>query len=202
MRLGWLGGSFDPPHLGHLAIAQAAATHLGLDQVLLAPTGLQPLKHSGAGASFEHRLAMVRLLCDSGGAPLCQPSILDAPNPDGSPNYTVDALDRLQLQLPDAELFALIGADSLADLPRWRSADRLLQLATWVAISRPGYPLPDPLPAPLEAARTSGHLELLTGVDVPVSSTELRALLRRGADCTGLLPPAVLSYIQQHALYR
>src|SRR3978361_2006331 len=108
MRIGYFGGTFDPPHRAHLRVARAAADAFALDRVLLAPTGVQPLKAEPAKASFEDRLAMTRLLCAE--APRLQASAIDGPLPDGSPNYTVDALSRLREQQPDAELFVLAGA--------------------------------------------------------------------------------------------
>ena len=200
MRLGWLGGSFDPPHFGHLTIARTAATDLRLDRVLFAPAGLQPLKRSGSAASFADRLEMVRLLCSTEPS-LCEPSALDSPHPEGTPNYTIDALERLRLEEPGAEIFALVGADNLLELPHWHRADRLLQVATWVALSRPGYALPHPLPQPLETARTEGRLRIIPDVVVPISSSLLRDRLRQGQNCDALTSAAVLHFIRQHSLY-
>ncbi len=152
-RLAFFGGSFDPPHLGHLRIAQAAAQRLGLDRVLLAPTGRQPLK-SQHGAGFAERLEMVRLLVE--GEERLQASEADAPlpkRPDGTlnpvPNYTVDTLARLRPSLPaGAELFFLAGADSFLTLHHWRSPEALLRppedgglLDGWILAARPGFPL-------------------------------------------------------------
>ena len=200
MRLAFFGGSFDPPHRGHLTIALAAADQLSLDRVLLAPTGRQPLKRGGASAGFADRLAMVDLLCQS--RPDCLTSSdLDAPNANGCPNYTVDALRALRQHHPEAELFALVGADNLSDLPKWHAAPQLVELAAWIAISRPGHPFPAVLPRPLDDALARRRLYLVSNVDVPLSSTELRRRLHRGEDCREMIPETVLGYIQAHRLY-
>ncbi len=165
MRIGYFGGSFDPPHNGHLTVACAARDRFALDRVLLAPTGRQPLKPNGAVASFADRLRMTELLC--AGVPRLEASPIDAPRPDGQPNYTVDTLRRLHAQLapavlptsnlvpssnpispphlaaePNLHLFAILGADAFQTFPHWREPEELLQLAEWIIVSRPGVPLP------------------------------------------------------------
>jgi nicotinate-nucleotide adenylyltransferase len=208
MRVALFGGTFDPIHRGHLALASAAADAFALDRVLFAPVGRQPLKPEGATASFEDRLAMVELALATTGNP--QPatcnflvSTLDAPHPDGSPNYTVDILTTLHQQLPGATLFVLTGADSFLDLRRWRAPDRLLTLAEWIVVNRPGSSLTEAQFAPLALTPTQlARIHLLTSVNDDVSATELRRRLREGDPCPGLLPPAVAAYIQSHHLYR
>ncbi len=202
MRLGFFGGSFDPPHCGHLAIALAAAQHFSLERIWLAPTGRQPFKQAGAEATFLDRVAMTRLLC--GADDRLFASTLDAPRPDGAPNYTVDALSELRACHPDAELFAILGADALPDLPHWRESERLFELASWIAVSRPGNALAEPLPEPLREQQERGRLCLLKDVQVPVSSTEIRRKLHQPS--SGLtsedVPETVLGYIRSHMLYQ
>ena len=201
MRLALFGGSFDPPHIGHLGIALAAAEAFSLDRVLVAPTGRQPFKRGGAKASFADRLAMVQLLCE--GEDRLIASAMDAPHPDGTPNYTVDVLASLQLSQQQATLFALIGADGLPDLPHWRDASRLFDLAIWIGISRPGYTFAEPLPEMLRDQRERGRLQLLEGIALPASSTTLRSGLGRvKQSAPGEVPERVLEYIQTHDLYR
>ena len=139
MRVALFGGSFDPPHHGHIAIATAAADVFDLDSVLFAPVGRQPLKTVVAPAPFADRLAMVELACSP--EPRFAVSELDAPRPDGAPNYTVDTLETLHETMPDTRLFNLVGADSFLDLPLWHEPERLLELAEWIVVSRPGFPL-------------------------------------------------------------
>ena len=113
-RIAFFGGSFDPPHLGHIGVARAAQVALHLDTVLFAPVGVQPLKPLGSTASFEDRVAMTELAIK--GLPQFAISFADAPDAGGTPNYTFDTLLRLRLQFPSAKLFLLIGADSLVGL--------------------------------------------------------------------------------------
>jgi nicotinate-nucleotide adenylyltransferase len=210
MRVAFFGGTFDPIHRGHLAIASAAASAFALDRVLFAPVGRQPLKTEPPAAAFADRLAMVRLACSpvsplnkSGADPRFIPSALDAPRPDGSPNYTVDTLAALALEYPAATLFVLAGADSFLELRHWRMPDTLLSLAQWIVVSRPEFPATDLQLAALRLTPAQrARVHLLTSVHEEVSATELRSRLRAGDPCPGLLPPEVAAYIQTHSLYR
>jgi nicotinate-nucleotide adenylyltransferase len=195
MRVALLGGTFDPIHRGHLAIAAAAADAFALDRVLFAPTGRQPLKLEEPLTRFSDRLAMTALACalDARFAV----TAVDAPHPDGSPNYSVDSISALREQMPEAKLFVLVGADSFLDLPRWREPERLLDLAEWIVVSRPGFAL-EQIPGQVPA----GRVHLLESVHEEVSATELRQRLERGDPCTDLIPAAVLEYIRGHGLYR
>ncbi|MGD0647751.1 MAG: nicotinate (nicotinamide) nucleotide adenylyltransferase [Acidobacteriaceae bacterium] len=204
MRIGFFGGSFDPPHLGHLAVGHAAAEAFSLDRILFAPTGRQPLKTNGASATFVDRLTMVSLLCEA------QPpsrrlhfeaSSVDAPHADGSPNYTVDALSKLRSDCsPEDSLYVLVGADAFLDLRRWRAPDSLLQLAEWIVVSRPGVSLQQLQSLNLTPGQLS-QVHLLEDVHEPANATHIRELLRVGSDCSGLLPGSILNYIHAHHLY-
>src|ERR1700675_1995993 len=120
-RVAFFGGSFDPPHLGHLAIARAARDALHLDRVLFAPVGAQPLKPLGPTVSFDDRVAMTQLAI--AGEPAFELSRIDAPNPEGQPNYTLETLRTIRQELgPHADLFCLMGADSFVSLRRWHGA--------------------------------------------------------------------------------
>jgi nicotinate-nucleotide adenylyltransferase len=199
MRLALFGGSFDPPHHGHIAIATAAADVFDLDQVLFAPVGRQPLKAEGAPASFADRLAMVELACRSDSR--FAVSDLDAPRSDGTPNYTVQTLAALHEVMPDARLFNLVGADSFLDLPRWHEPERLLQLAEWIVVSRPGFPLAN-LSALSLTPDQRGRVHLLQTVHEDVAATNLRERLEAGDPCADVLDAAVSAYIKAHTLYR
>lgn len=204
MRIALFGGSFDPPHRGHMALARAAADAFTLDLVLFAPAGRQPLKQRSTGASYPQRLAMVALACADD--PRFAVSELDAPHPDGEPNYTVDTLARLQTLYPDAERFNLAGADSFLTLGRWREPLRMLELAEWIVVSRPGFPLVESEPVEPEGLllneRERSRIHLLDSVHEDVAATGLRERLRQGDFCTDLLPPPVSAYIEQQGLYR
>ncbi len=210
MRVAFFGGTFDPIHRGHLRLAVTAADTFALDEVLFAPVGHQPLKSEGAMASFPDRLEMTTLALDDPATRNTQPpntnflvSALDAPRPDGTPNYTVDTLQALTQEYPVADLFVLVGADSFLDLRRWRSPDRLLALAEWIVVSRPEFPLTDAQLAPLSLTTAQrARVHLLSTVHEDVSATELRRRLRLGDSCPGPLPTAVAAYILTHHLYR
>jgi nicotinate-nucleotide adenylyltransferase len=219
MRIAFFGGTFDPPHRGHIAIAQAARTRLALDQVLVAPVGTQPLK--GAHSSFEDRLAMVRLAV--AGEPGLVASSVDAPLPDGQPNYTLATLQRLQRDLQTSDqLFCLMGADSFLTVKRWHQCAELLLFCDFIVAGRPGFSLRqinDALPEGVEntgeyresaftrfvLAGPSGRqatLFLLPDLDQDISATEIRAALAGGSEQQTVISPAVAEYIRSHALYR
>jgi nicotinate-nucleotide adenylyltransferase len=196
MRIGVYGGSFDPPHRGHLAVAIAAAESFALDVVYITPTGIQPLKNGASHASFEDRLAMVRLLCE--GRARLAASKLDRPNVDGSPNYTVDLLR--QHEHASYTLFSIVGADSFLDLRRWREPEELLRLADWIVASRPGFSLKDLAPLALTSIQRE-RVHLLESLHIEISATEIRERLARGEDCSNVLTPEVAEYIRAHHLY-
>jgi nicotinate-nucleotide adenylyltransferase len=136
-RIAFFGGSFDPPHRGHLAIARAAKAALHLDSVLFAPVGAQPLKPAGSTAPFHDRVAMTRLAI--AGDPAFSISLADAPNPAGVPNYTIDTLLALKQELPaQSALFCLMGADSFLALRKWHRGAEIPFAAPLIVASRPG----------------------------------------------------------------
>ena len=222
MRIALFGGSFDPPHLGHIGIATTAAKQLRLDRVLMAPVGRQPLKQGQAQSSYEDRLAMAQLAL-AGIAPL-EASTIDAPLPDGRFNYTYDTLARLRDTLaPGDELFCLVGADSLKTLHHWHHAAEALMLAQWIVAARPGFPL-DTMPSLLPQEVTAGPPEqtdtaqkipitkdgkdhstiwLLPGLHYEISATQLReALARHAAGIPqSVLDSHVADYAREHVLY-
>lgn len=220
MRIAFYGGSFDPPHRGHLAVARAAIGRLGLDRVLLAPVAMQPLKENGRQASFADRLAMVRLAVE--GDPRLAASDIDAPLPGGRPNYTLDTLERLRHSLSqDDTLFCLLGADSLFSLKQWHRARELILFCDFIVAGRPGFVF-DEIAALLprgirllgcerqpESIRVDiagdgeerSSLYLLPGLNEDVSATEIRSALAGGARTQTVLPLAVAGYIHAHGLY-
>jgi nicotinate-nucleotide adenylyltransferase len=181
MRIALFGGSFDPPHSGHIGIAMAAVERLRLDRVLIAPVGRQPLKRDQTQSPYEDRMAMVQLACAN--HPPLVASTIDAPRPDGRYNYTYDTLQRLRETLSAAdELFCLVGADSLQTLHHWHRAAEALMLAEWIVAARPGFTLEalkealeTLLPAGIHAShpeRGEGWLRLsLTGPNTTASET-------------------------------
>jgi nicotinate-nucleotide adenylyltransferase len=136
-RIAFFGGSFDPPHLGHLAVARAARAALALDTVLFAPVGAQPLKPMGSTACFEDRLAMTELAI--AGEPGFEVSLADRPKASGAPNFTLETLKTLRAGLaPEGALFCLMGADSFFGLSGWHRAAEIPFVASLIVASRPG----------------------------------------------------------------
>jgi nicotinate-nucleotide adenylyltransferase len=128
-------------------------------------------------------------------------SDLDAPRSDGTPNYTVQTLATLHEAMPDARLFNLVGADSFLDLPRWHEPERLLELAEWIVVSRPGFPLANLSTLGLTPLQR-GRVHLLQTVHEDVAATNLRERLEAGDQCADVLDTAVSAYIQTYHLYR
>jgi nicotinate-nucleotide adenylyltransferase len=225
MKVAFFGGSFDPPHRGHIALARLAIDRLNLDRVLIAPVGAQPLKRNGlAAAPFEDRVAMVRLAV--AGEPHLELSLVDAPRPGGRPNYTIDTLKNLLTTLnPDDQLYCLMGADSFLTLGKWHRAEELLLLCDFIVGSRPGFELqkiaaalppglsliaedncaPGCLTVGLQTMNAGSgpllhsRIYLLTDLDQDISATGIRLDLQAGAEAQ--LNPAVAAYISQHRLY-
>ena len=199
----FFGGSFDPPHLGHLGVARAAREALGLDTVLFAPVGSQPLKPHGLVASFEDRLAMTRLAIAA--EPGFALSLADAPRPSAAPNYTLETLLALRAELPpQSVLFCLMGADSFAGFSRWHRAAEIPFVAHLIVASRPGQPLRnldtalpngltmEPAPAPDRVAPAialhhyvlrnpagqQAPFYLLPGLHIEISASDIREQIR------------------------
>lgn len=229
-RVAYFGGSFDPPHLGHIAVARAARAALRLDTVLFAPVGAQPLKSYGSIASFDDRVEMTRLAIE--GEPGMALSLADAPTPSGTPNYTVDTLARLRAELPGGcTLYCLMGADSFLTLRRWHRAAEIPFMVPLIVASRPGQPLDDlkaALPPDLtvepatcaeqnaagidlrcftleDASGNRAPFYLLPGLDVKISASDIRARVRAKipeSEDQKLLPEKVAKYVRAHALYK
>ena len=140
-RVAFFGGSFDPPHLGHLAVARTARAALGLDTVLFAPVGAQPLKPDGSAASFPDRLAMTCLAI--GDEPGLAVSLADAPKSSGIPNFTLETLKPTRRTPSESVLFCLMGADSFFALRNWHRAAEIPFAAPLIVASRPGQGLED-----------------------------------------------------------
>lgn len=229
-RIGFFGGSFDPPHRGHIAVALAARAALELDTVLFAPVGAQPLKPQGSTASFDDRVQMTQLAIAT--EPGFEISLADAPTPNNAPNYTVDALQLLRNRLPaGGGLFCLMGADSFLGLRKWHRGAELPFVAPLIVASRPGQSLgelTDVLPAGLSienrhetsvrqhgvevvtytlrsAAGATVPFYLLPGLHVDISASVIRRQVRVAAGQLAfghqLLPDAVSNYIAAHKLY-
>ena len=221
MRVAFYGGSFDPPHCWHLAIARAAMERLRLDRVAFAPVGTQPLKRDMAAASFGERLAMVRLaVADDVRLEVSQ---VDAPRASGTPNYTVDTLAQFRKSLdPGDELFCLLGADSFLTVKRWHRATDLLMDCDFIVAGRPGFSLENASRALPDGVSFAGvcagqaeyasrvmsdgagrqrTLFLLPDLKIDISATEIRGALAEGDVRQNVLPSTVVDYIHAHGLY-
>lgn len=219
LRLGLLGGSFNPVHNGHLAIARQTREALGLDRILFIPTSHPPHKPSGSLAPAQDRYEMVRLAIASD--PALAISDVEIRRPGKS--YSIDTVRLLQQEYgAQTQLFFLIGLDAFLDFPSWRDPQTLLELCSFVVLSRPGLsfralstvallpPIPYRSLADLDEGRTSrieaplGTLGLtcLKLPPSPVSASDIRSRIRQGLPVANLLPPLVESYILQHHLYQ
>lgn len=208
-RLGVLGGTFDPVHLGHLAVGRTAATALALDALRLVPSRVPPHRSVGPHASGYHRFAMAAL------AALGEPgwTVSDMELRREGPSYTFDTLTALAAEGWTAtQIFFLIGADAFADIATWSRYPAVLDLAHFAVVTRPGTTHDDvQARVPALAPRLIGMADLgtrttpgivLLGADTPdVSSTDIRARAARGAALTGLVTEPVEQYIRRHGLY-
>ncbi|MGA9837957.1 MAG: nicotinate-nucleotide adenylyltransferase [Gemmatimonadaceae bacterium] len=193
MRLGVLGGSFDPPHVGHLLAASDAFEELALDRLVFVPAAAQPLKAARFVASPQHRLAMVHLAVD--GDPRFSVSAIEIDR--GGLSYTVDTLAAFAERYPDAERVFLVGADAFATLAHWREPARIARLARLAVMGRVGVEIAPP-PAGVSA---SAVIPLQTR-RVDVSSTEIRERVRLGKPLRGFVTEAVADFITTAGLYR
>lgn len=185
LRVGLLGGTFDPPHLGHLVAAQAALEELGLDEVRLLVAG-DPWQKSGTSP------APVRLeLAELAVADNDELVVDDRECRREGPTYTVDTLLELRVEEPDADLVFLLGADAAASLPTWHRAEVVLTLARFVVVTRPGHPVPDLPPG----------VDVLEVPPLDVSSTLLRELAGRGRSLRYLIPEPVRRRVGEYGLY-
>jgi nicotinate-nucleotide adenylyltransferase len=197
-RLGIYGGTFDPPHLGHLILAETAADSLNLSRVLFVPAADPPHKKPGdVHAPVEHRLIMVERAI--AGNPRFALSRVDVDRP--GPHYSVDTLRLLRDEYPAADFVFLIGADSLRDLPGWSRPQELIALAVLGVMSRPdAEPDLDDLERRIPGIRA--RVEWIAAPRIEIASHRLVEQIAAGRSVRYQVPDAVLDYIQQQALYR
>jgi nicotinate-nucleotide adenylyltransferase len=195
-RIGVVGGTFDPIHLGHLAVARAALDCGDLDQVYLVPSARPPHRRP-AQASPGDRLAMARLAA----AGLDRVAVSDAELGREGPSYTVDTLSELRAQHPEAELFLVLGWDAAREIAKWHRPERVLELARVLILNRPG--LAPPSEADLRAAGLDPERVLLCAREMPdIQATRVREVIAHGGSLAGLLAPGVAEYISERGLYR
>jgi nicotinate-nucleotide adenylyltransferase len=189
MRLGLFGGSFDPVHLGHLLVAQAAYEELNLSRLFFIPAAQSPFKPATQPAPAKDRLRLLRLAL----AGETHYEIDEQELARSGVSYTIDTVRNYAGRFPQAALFYLIGADHLPQLPKWREAERLAELVEFVVIPRPDE-TPVLLPAPF-------RFRTLTGFPLGVSSSQIRARVHAGQSIRGLVPSAVEEAIRNNRLY-
>jgi nicotinate-nucleotide adenylyltransferase len=195
MRIGVVGGTFDPIHLGHIAMAEAAADCADLDEVFLVPAAMPPHK-PGAAAPAEDRLEMSRLAIHGHRRlRICDLELLRSGR-----SYTVDTLEELARERPHDQLFLVLGWDAARELLTWREPERVLKLARLVIVNRPGLDAPEP--DDLKAAGLDPAEAIVCDAQTPdINATEIRRRIETGGSLGGLLDPSVEAYVRRRHLY-
>jgi nicotinate-nucleotide adenylyltransferase len=229
MNIGLFGGTFDPVHRGHIALAKAAQEQYKLHHVLFVPANVPPHKQREPHLAFVHRFAMVALATAT--ERTFVPSLLEAPDENGGgkksgdrkPNYTIDTVRKLKQSCKNSDtLFLLIGMDAFAEIAKWHEAEALFRECEFIVASRPGYSLADvanALPArlrprqevtkPFHKQPASGDLvlngvtvHLMANLNQPASATAIREAVSTGKSLARFLDPAVADYIKKMGLYK
>ncbi|MCX6003070.1 MAG: nicotinate-nucleotide adenylyltransferase [Chloroflexi bacterium] len=198
MKIGILGGTFDPIHNGHLAIAEEARTHLGLAEVLFLPAGQPWMKSDKPILPAVYRVQMVHLAI--AGRPCFKLSTVEIEH--NGPSYSVDTIAQLKTELAEpSELFLIMGWDSLLQLPYWREPSRLIKMCFLAAVPRPGSPRPDLKALEAGIPGLSERVIFLDKPDIDISATDIRNRVAQGLSIRYLVPRAVERYIKENALY-
>ncbi len=196
-RLGILGGTFDPPHIGHLWLAEAACQQLRLDRVLFLPAGQPPHKQDHIILPARHRLEMTRLAVSNNERFAVDDQDVMRP----PPHYTLTLLNLLRQRFPEALFWLLIGSDSLQDLPTWYQPGEILTLARFGVLPRSGIPV-DWVSLTQALPRVESAVDFVKAPTIELSATEMRPWLKSGWSLRYLVPQAVLEYIAVHGLYQ
>jgi len=199
IRIGILGGTFNPIHVGHLIIAQDALEQLRLQRVIFVPSATPPHKPLDGNATAAQRLAMVKLAIRGDK----RFGVDDLEIRRGGKSYTVDTLAQLRQRMPNTEFHFIIGSDSLRELHQWKDVEQLVRSCTFVTVPRPGFE-PKPVVDPKLSAATRRRLQqqVLRGHACDIASREIRSLIAQGKSIRYLVPNAVARYIETHRLYR
>jgi nicotinate-nucleotide adenylyltransferase len=194
--IGVMGGTFDPIHIGHLAIGEETREALALDVVLFVPAGRPPHKPAESVTAVEHRVAMVELaIADN---PAFELSRIEVDRP--GPSYTVDTVEALARDA--ADLVLILSAETFAELPSWHEPERLFAAARIAVVPRAGYPAPDPARLAESFPGRETRVRYLEGPRLGLSSTAIRDRVAAGRSIRYLVPAPVEAYITQHDLYR
>ena len=199
MRVGVLGGTFDPVHNGHLIIAEEAQAKLGLAKVLFIPAGRPWFKDGENVSDMGWRLDMLKLAVN--GNPSFEIDTMELER--AGATYTIDTVEELRKRMGgDVELFFIIGIDALSELGRWKEPERLASICHFATMRRPGFTELDLEAMEGEVPGVSGRVHLLDNVQVDISSSDIRERVERGQSIRYLVPPAVRAYIEEEGLYR
>lgn len=214
-KIAIFGGTFDPVHYGHLNSIETILSRLDLDHVIVVPTSSNPLKDRVEGPSPAERFQMVQLALPTMGEWKDFVSVSDIEIQNGGHSYTIDTLRQIAEENPEADLYLTIGADQLEDFDRWKSFDRILDIANLIVTSRPGTKLPsrmehlptwlfsriDMLDGFFGTLKSGKTIQMLQMKDIDLSATEVRSLARRGMDTSNFTPPSVARYVAENNLY-
>ena len=197
-RIGILGGSFNPVHLGHLITAQSAIESFKLDMVFFMPCNIQPLKGGRGRIDSEHRLAMVELAISDN----LKFDLLDIEIARGGTSYAIDSVRKIRAMCPTSELFFIIGTDTLRELHLWRDIYQLLDLCGFVTLARPGYDLGGDDALKLRSPWREALLKnTVAGRMIDISSSDIRHRVAEGMSIRYLVPCSVEEYIYKNGLY-
>lgn len=186
-QVGIMGGTFNPPHLGHLVIAESVGSQLGLDKILFIPDATPPHQTPKTAIAAKHRVAMVQRAITGNEHFALETAEVKR----GGISYSYDTMMTLKQQHPDTDYYFIIGADMVADLPNWHRIDELTKIVQFVGVKRPGYSVQSRYP--------------ILWVDAPlmaISSTMIRRRVQMGCSIRYLVPDAVIDYIEKEGLYR
>ena len=199
MRVGVLGGTFDPVHNGHLIIAEEAQAKLGLEKVIFIPAGRPYFKDGENVSDMERRLEMLELAIN--GNPSFEIDTMELEREGAT--YTIDTMEELRRRMgKEVELFFIIGIDALSELGRWREPERLVSICHFATMRRPGFTELDLEEMEIEVPGVSGRVHVLDNVQVDISSSDIRERVGLGQSIRYLVPPAVRGYIEEQGLYR
>jgi nicotinate-nucleotide adenylyltransferase len=197
MRLGIFGGSFDPVHIAHLALARACQEQARLDEVWFTPTAIQPLKHKGPRATDGDRIEMLRLAIAD--VSMWRVSTIEIDR--GGFSYTIDTLRQIHEELPEAALFFLIGADALNDVAKWKEPREIFRMATPLVVHRAGQSSPN-FNQLKQFCTTETQPRSIQMPALEISSSDIRRRVAAGESIDDLVPEAVAEFIARHRLYR
>ena len=199
MKTGILGGTFDPIHNGHLAIAEEARTYLNLTEVIFVPAGQPWMKSDQPISPAVHRVEMLRLALQA--KPYFKLSTIEVEHE--GPSYSVDTITQMKTHAAEASnLYLIIGWDNVARITRWKDPSKLIQLCFLVAVPRPGYDRPDIKKLEAKIPGIAKKVILLNKPRIDISATDVRNKVAQGLSISGLVPEEVAGYIKENGLYR